>query len=128
MQTSASSPQVYNQYAILQTSNIYQSDVLGSSKYPTHGPYSKKKCSPVAKTSIPSPTLITPSSNGVTCIPKHADLLPSSTTLYFRIVVPGSLRSAMPVVGSTLGSLQRVVRHEMSRVRGPIFAYVDKLR
>ena len=37
--------------------------------------------------------------------------------------MPGSLRSAIPVVGSTLGSLQRVVRHEMSSVSGPIFAY-----
>lgn len=91
----------------------------------------KKKCFPVSNTSILSPTFTSPSPNGVTCIPRHALLLPSSITLYLRSVVMGSLRSAMPVSGSTFGNLQRVVRQEMwyvvtSELEGEaIFAFVQ---
>jgi hypothetical protein len=90
--------------------------------------YSIKWCSPVASTSILSPTVRIPSSSGVTCIPKHAALLPLSMILYFRMVVPGSFRSAMPVNGSTLGSLQRVVRQEMSRLSEPKRAWAELVR
>ena len=45
-------------------------------------PYSPiNRCSPTSSTSILSPTATLPSFNGVTCIPKHACLLPSSIIL-----------------------------------------------